>query len=156
MVVRGDLHARNSLRLAVRDPVDIFGRWLKAGLKRRGISCDRVVLAGNDEGEEIGDLILSHPSAWNLEDAVALANLESDNFTAELILLALGRMGGGPGTTEAGVARAERALEPFGLLTARVRQVDGSGLARSESMPVNQAAPADLCAVLRGMAGHED
>ncbi len=156
LVVRGDLHARDSLRLAVRDPVDIFGRWLKAGLKRRGIPCERVVLAGADDGQENGELILSHPSAWKLADAVALANLESDNFTAELLLLALGRMGGGPGTAEAGIARTERILEPLGLLPARVRQTDGSGLARSDSRPVNKAAPADLCAVLRGMAEHEE
>ena len=106
------------------------------------------------ESEEsvLGSRILNYQSAWTLADAVALANLESDNFTAELILLALGNSPEISSTTQIGARKVLENLEPLGVNSARIKQADGSGLARSDIEQTNLAAPADLCAVMRGMA----
>jgi len=151
LVVRGDMYSGESIRLAVRDPVETFGRWFKAGLQSRGVLCERVAVAESEESVP-GSRILNYQSAWTLADAVALANLESDNFTAELILLALGNSPERSSTTQIGARKVLENLEPLGVNSARIKQADGSGLARSDIEQTNLAAPADLCAVLRGMA----
>ena len=54
----------------------------------------------------------------------------SDNFTAEMVLKAIGARAGGRGTTAAGAAVVRRGLRAAGVPLAGVRIVDGSGLSR--------------------------
>jgi D-alanyl-D-alanine carboxypeptidase/D-alanyl-D-alanine-endopeptidase (penicillin-binding protein 4) len=52
----------------------------------------------------------------------------SDNFTAEMLLKAVGASAYGRGTTAGGARRARQALRDLGLSLAGTRVVDGSGL----------------------------
>lgn len=59
---------------------------------------------------------------------VRTMGLESDNFTAEMLLKLLGAAAGTGGTTSAGAAAATEILVAAGVPMAGVRIVDGSGL----------------------------
>jgi len=57
---------------------------------------------------------------------------DSDNFTAEMLLKAVGASAYGRGTTAGGARRARRALRALGLSLTGARVVDGSGLSSSD------------------------
>ena len=57
---------------------------------------------------------------------------DSDNFTAEMVLKAIGAEVGAGGTTAAGAAIVTRDLAAAGIPLAGVRIVDGSGLSRDD------------------------
>lgn len=71
-------------------------------------------------------------------------DLESDNFTAELLLKQLGAMELGTGTTAAGASVLRAVLARAGVPLAGVRLVDGSGLSQ-----LDRLTPQALVAVLR-------
>ena len=54
--------------------------------------------------------------------------VESDNFTAEMLLKQLGAQTGGPGTSARGAAAVTAVLRTLGVPLGGVRLVDGSGL----------------------------
>jgi D-alanyl-D-alanine carboxypeptidase len=64
-----------------------------------------------------------------LEVILRAVGKDSDNFTAEMLLKAVGAHDGGQGSTSGGAFDALRVLEDRGLLLDGVRIVDGSGLA---------------------------
>ena len=57
---------------------------------------------------------------------------DSDNFTAEMLLKAVGASAYGRGTTAGGARRARQALRALGLSLAGARVIDGSGLSSSD------------------------
>jgi D-alanyl-D-alanine carboxypeptidase/D-alanyl-D-alanine-endopeptidase (penicillin-binding protein 4) len=67
-------------------------------------------------------------------------NTDSDNFTSELVLKAIGRETLGKGTSAAGAAVVRRELQEAGVPLAGVRVVDGSGLSRSNRVTARQLA----------------
>lgn len=138
-------------RLAFREPAGLVRRWLQAGLAARGVVPGEVVTAAAAE-PAAGPPLLDWPSAWTLAEAVVVANKHSDNFTSEMLLRTLAVEAGEPPTAAAGCRVVAQVLGAEGVDPGRIRQVDGSGLARNAEEPVNLAAPADLCAVLRLMA----
>ncbi len=144
---------RGVLRLAVHDPVDVAARWLAHGLRSRGIEVGEVVVAADDDPLPPPDsLLLDHPSAWTLADAVHVCDKDSDNFVAETLFRTLGLLDAGVGSLEAGRAAVRARLERLGLDLATWNQVDGSGLSRRADQPVDTGSPALLCALLRAVS----
>jgi serine-type D-Ala-D-Ala carboxypeptidase/endopeptidase (penicillin-binding protein 4) len=64
-----------------------------------------------------------------MRDLIALTNVPSDNFMAEMLVKGLGAEFGGAGTTASGVAVVRATLVSFGV---HPRIVDGSGLSRAD------------------------
>jgi len=138
-------------RLAVDDPVQIFRAWLAAGLAQRGIQIDSVLIVAEDAPDLSGEVFWTFESAWTLGEAVAVANLDSDNFVSESLLKWLGAQKKGKGTFSAGIAAVRASLAEADLDLHGYKQHDGSGLAR-DSKGANLASPALLCELLRTMA----
>ncbi len=63
-----------------------------------------------------------------LGQIVRYMGVESDNFTAEMLLKQLGAQEGDPGTSARGAAAATAVLRVLGVPLGGVRLVDGSGL----------------------------
>jgi serine-type D-Ala-D-Ala carboxypeptidase/endopeptidase (penicillin-binding protein 4) len=82
----------------------------------------RVGLAGADP------TLLAVDQSPPLQTIVRQMNLESDNFTAELLLKELGAVAADTGTSAAGAAVVTRLLATAGVPLGGVRIVDGSGL----------------------------
>jgi D-alanyl-D-alanine carboxypeptidase/D-alanyl-D-alanine-endopeptidase (penicillin-binding protein 4) len=78
-----------------------------------------------------------------LQDVLRYMDRESDNYTAELVLKALGAEIAGKGTTAAGASVVIDALREAGVPLAGVRVADGSGLSRFDRL-----TPRALAAIL--------
>ena len=99
---------------------------LAAALRARGIA----VAGGTGVGRlPVGGVVLGRVLSPPLAQIVRRAGKESDNFTAEMLLKALGNRTSGVGSTAAGLAAARAVLRARGLDTSGLRLVDGSGLA---------------------------
>ncbi len=153
IVVRGSGAGKSPLRLAVADPVTVYGAWLEEGLRARGVRVGAVRRAAVGEAAPAGKPLIVLRSAWSLAEALTVCNKESDNFLAEVLLRTLGRARGGDGGTASGLAAVRAVLGGAGLDLATLDQADGSGLARAADARVNLSSPALLCALLRLMAG---
>jgi PBP4 family serine-type D-alanyl-D-alanine carboxypeptidase len=70
--------------------------------------------------------------------------VESDNFTAEMLLKQLGAQDGGHGTSASGAAVVMSALRTAGIPLGGVRVVDGSGLSQ-----LNRLTAASLVTLLQ-------
>ena len=110
----------------------LFGRLLKArGIETRDAQTGRArpsaVRLAKTESQQLAGLL----------DAV---NGDSDNFTAELLLKAIGSEALGKGTTAAGAAVVRRDLAAAGVPLHGVRIVDGSGLSREDRVTARQLA----------------
>ena len=88
-----------------------------------------------------------------LRTVVAEMDRESDNFTAEMVLKALGAAVGTGGTTAAGAVVVERALAAANIPLTGVRIVDGSGLSLLDRLTA-QALAALLVAVWNDVGMH--
>ncbi|MCW2984490.1 MAG: hypothetical protein JWR63_2060, partial [Conexibacter sp.] len=75
---------------------------------------------------------LASPTIGNL---IAMTNVPSENFYAEMLAKALGAQYGSGGTTSAGLAVARAQLATFGV---HPRMVDGSGLSRADRTTARQ------------------
>jgi PBP4 family serine-type D-alanyl-D-alanine carboxypeptidase len=67
-------------------------------------------------------------------------DVESDNYTAELVLKTLGAELGGAGTSAAGATVVMRSLREAGVPLGGVRVVDGSGLSRADRLTARALA----------------
>jgi PBP4 family serine-type D-alanyl-D-alanine carboxypeptidase len=67
-------------------------------------------------------------------------NADSDNFTAEMLLKALGASAGVRGTSAAGARLVLQELRAAGIPTQGVRIVDGSGLSRADRVTATMLA----------------
>lgn len=152
ILVRGNLTRDQTATLATRDPLEVFGRWVLHGLAQRGVTCSAFGLATPGEADPAGAPVFVHESAWTLAEAVAVANLDSDNFVTEMILKTLGQEVLGEGSFEAGARAVRQVLADAGLDPDDYAPTDGSGLARDEDQAANRATPGGLCRLLRLMA----
>lgn len=99
----------------------LFRRYLvEAGVSVRGPAQTGVAAAGSTA---LG-YVVSPP----LASLVRFMDTWSDNFTAEMLLKAVGASAYGRGTTAAGARRARQVLRDLGLSLTGSRVVDGSGL----------------------------
>lgn len=107
---------------------------LDALLHARGISAGRARAAVATPAAVVLATIYSEP----LSDLLEFMDQVSDNFTAEMILKAIGAQAYGLGTT-AGGARVVRAeLADAGVPLTGVRIVDGSGLSRWDRITASE------------------
>lgn len=104
-----------------------------AGSTRTGVADDSAVPLASVESAPLGSIL-----RW--------MDLESDNFTAELLLKELGAVDTDTGTTAAGARVARRLLAEAGVPLAGVRIVDGSGLSRLDRLTADA-----LVSLLRAM-----
>ncbi len=85
------------------------------------------------EGQVPADArLLQRVSSSTLGDIVRSINKHSNNVMTRMLLLTLGAEGGGPGTTEKGVARVRQWLATHGLSFPEMVLENGSGLSREE------------------------
>ena len=90
-----------------------------------------------------------------LGQIVRYMGVESDNFTAEMLLKQLGAQTGGPGTSARGAAAVTAVLRTLGVPLGGVRLVDGSGLSLLNRLTrdVARLAAADRVDRPRGAVG---
>ncbi|MBU1921578.1 D-alanyl-D-alanine carboxypeptidase/D-alanyl-D-alanine-endopeptidase, partial [bacterium] len=117
--------------MPIQDPSTYFGEALKAALIDRGI-----VVLGNVRVEHGGKSsnnsrapFYTHYSA-PLTITLSLMNKDSDNYSAEYVLRALGIDRAGSGSAEAGLKAILAFLNRNKIERQQVRLVDGCGLAR--------------------------
>jgi len=122
-------------------PPLLAARALRGALLRQGITVAGPHALGRAPARAL--LIAMDRSAPLAKIARAL-NADSDNFTAEMLLKALGASTGGLGTTRAGGAVVLQELRNAGISTDGVRIADGSGLSVDDRLTA-----ATLAGVLR-------
>ena len=113
---------------AVGQPALHFAQVLTDQLRALGVKVD----GEPSVGEATGGVTVATKESLPVGDLVTQMIRESDNTTAELLTKEMGRAGGGPGTTAAGLARAKVALSAKGLAVGPLAAQDGSGLDRSD------------------------
>ena len=79
-------------------------------------------------------MLLASVSSPTLATLIRYMDRESDNFTAEMLLKALGADQSDLGTSAAGATVVTTALSDAGIPLAGVRIVDGSGLSRLDRL----------------------
>jgi D-alanyl-D-alanine carboxypeptidase/D-alanyl-D-alanine-endopeptidase (penicillin-binding protein 4) len=126
------------------DPVELFGRELRAELERSGITIGGATVRrrGALGGRTIATI--RTPLAEVLEPI----NTHSMNSIADQLFLATARAVEGSATREAGARATRRALANLKVSTDGLVQVDGSGLSKDSRVSARQIA-ALIEAVLR-------
>jgi D-alanyl-D-alanine carboxypeptidase/D-alanyl-D-alanine-endopeptidase (penicillin-binding protein 4) len=123
-----------------RDPALAAGTQFRLALRSVGVAVGgRAELGAADPLAEQLAVTESEP----LSRIVRFMNLESDNFTAEILLKQLGAVDEGAGTSGAGAKAVHRLLRDAAIPLAGVRVVDGSGLS-----PRNRLTAAALIGML--------
>ena len=115
-------------------------RAFATALQRRGVTIRRSARAGV---APVGAVPLTSLNSPGIENLVASMNVPSDNFTAEMLIKALGAAFGAGGTTSAGAAVVRSNAARLGI---RTTVVDGSGLSRS-----NRTSPKAVVSLLTAM-----
>lgn len=103
-------------------------------LRASGIAVPDQVTTGRADAEAFPLVSVTSPT---LAAIVRAMDLESDNFTAELLLKELGAIAADRGTTAAGAAVVTKQLAAAGVPLAGVRIVDGSGLSLLDRLTPN-------------------
>jgi serine-type D-Ala-D-Ala carboxypeptidase/endopeptidase (penicillin-binding protein 4) len=129
-----DRAARN--RRLVADPELAAAAAFDRLLRKRGIVARSARTGRAAPGSAVVATIYSDP----LSQIIEFMDHFSDNFTAEMLLKALGAHAFGRGTTPAGAAVVRRDLEAAGVPLAGVRIVDGSGLSREDRVTAQELA----------------
>ena len=134
----------NALDLAVPNPPSRLQRLLAQELKRQGGSAAITLVPPTAPGSEGAELLHEERSV-GMHGLLSLANTDSHNFTAEVLLRQ------GTDSWDLGLARqrAMQWLSAQGLPMAGVNVVDGSGLDRG-----NRVTSRLLAALLLRMAQH--
>ena len=134
----------NALDMAVSNPPSRLQRLLSQEIKRQGGSAAISLVSAAPSDPEDG-VLLHEERSVGMHGLLSLANTDSHNFTAEVLLRQ------GTGSWDLGQARqlAMQWLSSQGLPMAGVSVVDGSGLDRS-----NRVTSRLLAALLLRMAQH--
>lgn len=134
-------------RFAHPDPVDLFGRVLLDALEDSGIEVDGHLRRERDApgGVELARIVTPLPHV------LRPINTDSNNACADALLLLLGARLEGDGSRAGGARAVARTLEAAGIPTEGLRQVDGSGLARS-----NRATARILVSLVTEMVRRDD
>jgi D-alanyl-D-alanine carboxypeptidase/D-alanyl-D-alanine-endopeptidase (penicillin-binding protein 4) len=109
-------------------------------LRAAGIAVAGRVATGRADADAFPLALVTSPA---LAAIVRSMDLQSDNFTAELLLKELGAVAGDRGTSAAGAVVVTRQLAAADVPLAGVRIADGSGLS-----PLNRLTPNALVAIL--------
>jgi D-alanyl-D-alanine carboxypeptidase/D-alanyl-D-alanine-endopeptidase (penicillin-binding protein 4) len=134
----------NALDMAVPNPPSRLQRLLSQEIKRQGGSAAITLMAPNAGGGDRAELLHEERSV-GMHGLLSLANTDSHNFTAEVLL----RQGTGTWDLPLARQRAMQWLSAQGLPMAGVTVVDGSGLDRG-----NRVTSRLLAALLLRMAQH--
>jgi D-alanyl-D-alanine carboxypeptidase/D-alanyl-D-alanine-endopeptidase (penicillin-binding protein 4) len=130
--------------VGIADPEDYFLRHFQQALQQAGIPVDRTEVKRDGA---IATEIASVESA-PLVELIKETNENSDNLYAEALLRVLGAASSEKGTTwQQGVAALNRTLTGLGVEGDGFQLVDGSGLAR-----YNTIAPLTIVQLLQAMA----
>jgi D-alanyl-D-alanine carboxypeptidase/D-alanyl-D-alanine-endopeptidase (penicillin-binding protein 4) len=118
-------YARNrSGRSATRAAAALYRALRTAGVK---------VTGGMRRGRApAGAALIAVDASPRIDTMLRAMGKNSDNFTAEMLLKAVGASAYGRGTTAGGTRRARQALRDLGLDLTGSRVVDGSGLSSSD------------------------
>lgn len=134
----------NALDMSIRNPPQRMQRLLSREISRNGRKVQlSTIPAGTPE--PAGSVLLFTEASKSMHHLMSLANGESHNFTAEVLL----REGTGSWKLPEAQDRALSWLRQQGLPTAGVRVADGSGLDRA-----NRLTSQILTALLLRMAQH--
>lgn len=130
----------SSGRRFASDPAIVAADSLADSLRSQGVQVSSNVTLGElpPGANKIGEV-----SSPRLEVLANETNVYSNNFYAEMLLKGLGARFGSAGSTRAGAQASKRFARS---LRSGVRQIDGSGLTRS-----NRASPAQVARLLAGM-----
>ena len=131
VVNRGFRHGR-----LVRDPRLAAAALFDQLLRAQGVEARGAVLGKAHESA----LLLATAHSQKLSYLLQAMDAESDNFTAELTLKAIGAEAIGKGTTAAGAAVVRRDLTVAGVPLAGARIVDGSGLSSLDRVTARELA----------------
>ena len=134
----------NALDMAVPNPPSRLQRLLSQELKRQGGSAAITLVSPSDAASDGAELLHEERSV-GMHGLLSLANTDSHNFTAEVLL----RQGTGSWDLPVARQRAMQWLSAQGLPMAGVNVVDGSGLDRG-----NRVTSRLLAALLLRMAQH--
>jgi D-alanyl-D-alanine carboxypeptidase/D-alanyl-D-alanine-endopeptidase (penicillin-binding protein 4) len=123
-------------RRPVANPPLAAAAALYRALRERGIEVRSPIVGRAGEAATP----LAAVRSQRLARLLTAINADSDNYTAELVLKAIGRQVLGKGTTAAGAAVVRRDLKAAGVPLTGVRVVDGSGLSRANRATARQLA----------------
>ena len=141
----------NALHMAVMDPAARLQRILDSAARRQGGRLQTVVLPpapiSTQQGSELPDqtVVLHSESSAPMHALLSLANTESHNFTAEVLL----REAADDWDVHRASMAATRWMQSQGIPIAGLRIRDGSGLSRG-----NRLTSRTLSALLLRMAQH--
>jgi serine-type D-Ala-D-Ala carboxypeptidase/endopeptidase (penicillin-binding protein 4) len=121
-------------RAISRQPALAAALLFRAALRAAGVAVPGSVKLG--AADELAYPLASVESP-SLESIVRTMNLESDNFTAEMLLKELGAVQTNVGSSAAGAAVVMRLLADAGVPLVGVRIVDGSGLSLLDRLTAN-------------------
>ncbi len=124
-------HAGNGRAQYVSDPPRAAAQRLRTALGGVGVSHAGPLRRGRTPP---GSRVLGTAVSPPLATIVRTMNLDSDNFTAEMLTKGVGADAGLGGTTAAGTARTADLLSRRGLLGPGDRLADGSGLSRANRL----------------------
>ncbi len=102
---------------------------LLRALRKVGVRVDGSVRAGRAPA---GAAPIALDASPRIDSMLRTMGKKSDNFTAEMMLKAVGASAYGRGTTAGGARRARQALRDLGVSLTGSRIVDGSGLSGSD------------------------
>ncbi len=125
--------ARTARKVA-RRPALAAAQLFRRALGGAGVSVAGGATTGIADDDATAIAALASPP---LETIVRRMNLESDNFTAEMLLKELGAVRSGVGTSAAGAAIVRQLLDEAGVPLDGVRLVDGSGLSYADRLTAN-------------------
>ena len=134
----------NALDMAVANPPSRLQRLLSQEIKRQGGSAAITLVSANQLGADDG-VLLHEERSVGMHGLLSLANTDSHNFTAEVLL----RQGTGSWDLSQARQLSMQWLSAQGLPMAGVSVVDGSGLDRG-----NRVTSRMLAALLLRMAQH--
>jgi serine-type D-Ala-D-Ala carboxypeptidase/endopeptidase (penicillin-binding protein 4) len=118
----------------VRDPALAAAALFDQMLRAQGIDARGAVIGRARAGATELAGIQSH----KLSVLLRLMDTDSDNFTAEMVLKAIGAERAGIGSTAAGAAIVRRDLAAAGVPLDGARIVDGSGLSRLDRVTARE------------------
>lgn len=137
------------LWVPMQDPALYFGCALRDALQQRGISLDgEIIVDRQTSASPLGEPLYVHRSP-PLKRIITLINKDSDNYSTEYLLAAVGRAVTGSPERRHGLKAVEKFASRCGIQSRELRLDDGSGLTRR-----NVVSARAITKLLRGMHRH--